>query len=508
MVNMTGSIATTATAVLAAGLGGGGGSGGVLDWTNGNNMTTTTASIMETATIFDSGQDYAIRLPLCLGFNSSSSLLKGGGTTSGGLGVAGNINSVYSESAAILGNAGIFGDNESELIYGTDMETAMMGIGVNVGGSIASGSAASGATNELTIEDVKYLTYGILWPTICGLGIIGNILNLIVLNQPNMKGTAYIYMRGYSSAALMAITVAIPFANRVLHNNEVGPWTNMYQAFFHTYLELYLGNSCLGIGVMMLVALTMERFVAVCHPEKSRALQGSRKAYIIIASIPICTFLTYSPHLFLSTLSQCVTEQGATMYQKRANLQFTTSISFIVYRWFLALVFRLIPTILLAYLNLRIIIAYRRTCARRRIMTGKTSRDENKKFAEESRIMLLLGSTSVLFFVCVTPMVILSVMISEKLLKSFSFQVFRATANLLEVTNYSLTFYIYCLFSREFRNTFLGLLRIGKQKGTPAGGANGATPTNKPSGGITGTNGKPSSDPAAIQQQGGSTPLL
>ncbi|ODM95327.1 hypothetical protein Ocin01_11351, partial [Orchesella cincta] len=275
----------------------------------------------------------------------------------------------------------------------------------------------------------------------------------------------------YSSAALMAITVAIPFANRVLHNNEVGPWTNIYQAFFHTYLELYLGNSCLGIGVMMLVALTMERFVAVCHPEKSRALQGSRKAYIIIASIPICAM-----------------RHGT--------------------RWFLALVFRLIPTILLAYLNLRIIIAYRRTCNRRRIMTGKTSRDENKKFAEESRIMLLLGSTSVLFFVCVTPMVILSVMISEKLLKSFSFQVFRATANLLEVTNYSLTFYIYCLFSREFRNTFFGLLRIGKPKGPLAAGANGATPTNKPSGGVTGTNGKPSNDPAAIQQQGGSTPLL
>lgn len=43
-------------------------------------------------------------------------------------------------------------------------------------------------------------------------------------------------------------------------------------------------------------------------------------------------------------------------------------------------------------------------------------------------------------------------------------------------------------------------------------GANGATPTNKPSGGATGTNGKASSDPAAAaiapQQQGGSTPLL
>jgi hypothetical protein len=51
----------------------------------------------------------------------------------------------------------------------------------------------------VTIEDVKFVTYGILWPAVCALGIIGNVLNLIVLNQPNMKGTAFIYMRGSSA---------------------------------------------------------------------------------------------------------------------------------------------------------------------------------------------------------------------------------------------------------------------------------------------------------------------
>lgn len=38
------------------------------------------------------------------------------------------------------------------------------------------------------------------------------------------------------------------------------------------------------------------------------------------------------------------------------------------------------------------------------------------------------------------------------------FQVFRALANLLEITNYSMTFYIYCLFSEDFRNTLLRTL--------------------------------------------------
>ncbi|OXA47422.1 putative G-protein coupled receptor AH9.1 [Folsomia candida] len=300
---------------------------------------------------------------------------------------------------------------------------------------------------------------------------------------------------GYSSAALMAIIVAIPFAVRVLFHNEVGPWSNLYQAFFHTYLELYLGNSCLGVGVMMLVALTMERFVAVCHPEKSRALQGSHKAYVIIASIPVLTLLAHTPHMMRFSLVQCQTDDGFEKYQGKENQAFLSSTFYLVYKWFISLIFRLIPTILLAYLNLRIIVAYRRTCARRRLMTGKTSRDESKKFAEESRIMLLLGSTSVLFFVCVTPMVILSLMFTKSLLKSFSFQVFRSVANLLELTNYSLTFYIYCLFSREFRTTFLSFFK-------PKNGKKSPIVTNKISGG-RGNQGSTPLDPPR-----GSSPLL
>lgn len=45
-------------------------------------------------------------------------------------------------------------------------------------------------------EALRKLSYGFVLPTICALGIIGNVLNLIVLTRRNMRGTAYIYMRG------------------------------------------------------------------------------------------------------------------------------------------------------------------------------------------------------------------------------------------------------------------------------------------------------------------------
>jgi hypothetical protein len=135
----------------------------------------------------------------------------------------------------------------------------------------------------------------------------------------------------------------------------------------------------------------------------------------------------------------------------------------------LEVVFKVGPTVLLAALNMRIMIVYRRSCERRRRMTlCRTSSDEDPRtFAEERRLILLLGSTSLLFLLCVSPMVILNVTLSETNLSLYSYQVFRAVANLLEVANYSITFYIYCMFSEDFRNTLLRTFRWPWKKNDP-----------------------------------------
>lgn len=101
---------------------------------------------------------------------------------------------------------------------------------------------------------------------------------------------------------------------------------------------------------------------------------------------------------------------------------------FQIYKVMLEVVFKVAPTILLAGFNLRIMIVYRRSCERRRRMTlsRTVSSDEDPRtFAEERRLILLLGSTSILFLVCVSPMVILNVTLSESNLKDYPYQVRR-----------------------------------------------------------------------------------
>ncbi|XP_076286334.1 putative G-protein coupled receptor B0563.6 isoform X1 [Lasioglossum baleicum] len=310
--------------------------------------------------------------------------------------------------------------------------------------------------------ELRRISYGIILPTVCCLGIVGNILNLVVLTRRNMRGVAYIYMRGYSMAALLAISFCIPFALRVLNHKEGGRWTNWVQAFYHAHLELFLGNGCLGVGVMMLVALTVERYMSVCHPgQHTHPRCGPPRLTVML--ITLVTFLIYLPSAFRGEVVACLDGPGGPIiYQKQENQLFLDSLFYQIYKVALEAMFKVAPTILLANFNLRIMIVYRRSCQRRRrtTLSRTPSNDgDTRTFAEERRLMLLLGSTSLLFLVCVSPMVILNVTLRESILSHYPYQVFRALANLLEVTNYSMTFYIYCLFSEDFRNTLFRTLR-------------------------------------------------
>ena len=79
--------------------------------------------------------------------------------------------------------------------------------------------------------------------------------------------------------------------------------------------------------------------------------------------------------------------------------------------------------------------------------------------SEQRMLVLVLISIVVLFVCCTTPAAILSVLFSVKLDHHLGFQIFRACANNLELLNFALNFYIYCLCSVEIRRAFVGLFK-------------------------------------------------
>ncbi|XP_076045707.1 uncharacterized protein LOC143027947 [Oratosquilla oratoria] len=61
---------------------------------------------------------------------------------------------------------------------------------------MATSGTGGGGGGSQDIEQVKFLAYGVIMPILVGLGLLGDIFNLIVLTRPNMTGVAYVYMRG------------------------------------------------------------------------------------------------------------------------------------------------------------------------------------------------------------------------------------------------------------------------------------------------------------------------
>ena len=85
-------------------------------------------------------------------------------------------------------------------------------------------------------------------------------------------------------------------------------------------------------------------------------------------------------------------------------------------------------------------------------------------------LVLVLISIVVLFVCCTTPAAILSIFFSVSLNKHLGFQIFRALANNLELLNFALYFYIYCLCGAEIRRAFVclfkqwaGLIKMDKE---------------------------------------------
>lgn len=76
----------------------------------------------------------------------------------------------------------------------------------------------------------------------------------------------------------------------------------------------------------MLLALTVERYVSVCHPgQHTRPLCGP--PHLTVVLIPLATFLVYLPSVFRGEITTCLLAPGGSLiYQKRDNQSFLNSL--------------------------------------------------------------------------------------------------------------------------------------------------------------------------------------
>jgi hypothetical protein len=90
----------------------------------------------------------------------------------------------------------------------------------------------------------------------------------------------------------------------------------------------------------MLVALTVERYLAVCRLGRTRAF-AAKKTPLVALGLALLAVSLYLPYLFRAHVITCSSlPDGLPVYRKRENPSFAHSTLWAVYLWILEVIFK------------------------------------------------------------------------------------------------------------------------------------------------------------------------
>nr|CDJ81496.1 7TM GPCR domain containing protein [Haemonchus contortus] len=300
---------------------------------------------------------------------------------------------------------------------------------------------------------VANIAYCYVLPLVCAVGIIGNITNLIVLNSRRLRAVSYMYLRALAIADLLCMVFVLAFVTTEILSKNGAP-INQYKLYriYQCHFMLTLINWALGAGVYVVVALSLERYISIVFPMHFRAWNSPTRAsnaIIMAFTIPALLYVPYALTRYKS-IEKWDENANAITYKIDDHQVYRTT-SWQIYKWTREAILRFLPIIALSILNIQIIVAFRK---RLRMFRQLTKRKEQGAHKDDT-LMYMLGGTVFMSLLCNIPAAINLLLIDEVLKRRLDYQIFRAVANILEITNHASQFYVFCACSTDYRTTFL-----------------------------------------------------
>ena len=303
---------------------------------------------------------------------------------------------------------------------------------------------------------LQFLLWSIFLPITVLAGLIGNILTIIVLWRREMQSPTIYYLRALvisDSGILVTSVIALtPFAcSNYLESESMTIYKEAVYPILHTpvnFIMMFLQTA----NVWITVSVSVERYIAICHPFKAPKICTKKKALVVIVAILVSSAAYNIPRLFATRARECPEVTGRLCYIL-ADTPFgkTTSYKDVYAKIMFCIIIYVIPLGSLLVLNVFIIMELMRMQRRAR---GANIHDDN-----EANLTLVLVLIVVVFLVCQTPGLIAQ-------FDWFNIDMFfrwLAFSNFLFVFNSAVNFLIYTAFGRKFRKVLIRVFhRIAK----------------------------------------------
>lgn len=136
-------------------------------------------------------------------------------------------------------------------------------------------------------------------------GIIGNLMTVVILAKPQMKSSMNYLLIGLTCSDTQTIFAIVGIYWIPSIQEHTGLWLDLAK---HLQEQTPLGSAfrvqyhtSRTISIYLTLAITLERYVAVCHPLKARSMCTCRRALVVIMVVLIVAILSNLGFYFKET---------------------------------------------------------------------------------------------------------------------------------------------------------------------------------------------------------------
>ena len=303
---------------------------------------------------------------------------------------------------------------------------------------------------------------GILLTTVGLLGLIGNTLSIVVLSRPQMRQSINCILIGLAIFDIIVIVTSILIFGLPHIHDYLFRMATIYPKdrplafsafrFYFTEVFAFITPAVYSVAmiaqtasVYLTLAVTLERFVAVCLPFRARSLCTYGRARYGVISVALFAVIYNLPRFFEVKWQAC-TENNATITVVRPTELRIHPLYISVYVTWAYLIFMyLIPFSCLAIFNFLIYNQVRKANLER----SRMSRQEQKEISLATMLLVVV----IVFFMCNVLALV------SNILEIMEYQISQVTnlSNFLVTVNSSVNFIIYCIFNDKFKRIFCKL---------------------------------------------------
>ena len=325
---------------------------------------------------------------------------------------------------------------------------------------------ATQVMSSLWVFYFKYFQiHGYISICVCLFGILANIANIVVLTRKNMITSTNVILTWLAVADLMTMLDYFPFAMHfyILKEQDLSfPETRGYGWICYLLFHVNFSVMCHSSAIWLTICLATFRFVCIWFPTRGSSHCTVIRAKQFIGIIFGSVILLCVPNLIINHMksdNRNQTEGNTTTLDIVYNMDYRKGGAFDhidkLNKMIQAIIFKIIPCVLLTILTILLITAMHRAYKRRRALKNQGKREESDRHGEHNRTTGMLLAVVVLFLLTELPQGILTIL--SLLLDSFLNEVYYPLGDLMDIMalcNNAINFVLYCTMSRQFRDTF------------------------------------------------------